>query len=74
MCDTRGGGDSEEAEMSQEWHLADRAGIEHELAQIKDRRLLLDVTLLYLKELRNTLTAPETGDVEAPSRADQRRN
>ena len=61
-------------EMSQEWHLADRAGIEYELAQIKDRRLLLDVTLLYLKELRNTLSAAETGGVEAPSRADQRRN
>jgi len=61
-------------EMSQERHLADRAGIEYELAQIKDRRLLLDVTLLYLKELRNTLSAAETGGVEAPSRAGQRRN
>ena len=60
-------------EMSQERHLADRAGIEHELAQIKDRRLLLDVTLLYLKELRNSLRAAETGRVEARSRADQRR-
>jgi hypothetical protein len=61
-------------EISQERHVADRAGIEHELAQIKDRRLLLDVTLFYLEELRNSLSAPESGGVETPGRADQGRN